>query len=212
MLSLQFPLHKLLQFLPNVPLSQSGIQKKKIHQDTRTTKQQLQVKSFYVLNRFRENSVQYLFLKTSPIGENTSRLKLTNVLLVLKLHNKFQINSPHCNKQKLKTVFVDIKICQMKFWLIVCNALYYLKWLKKEYKFMSNMNYIFYVGNSKSGFIINYLNCQQNCGFQNSILQNFAGESFIWGSNRCTFPWLSTCTKICWLFTLYRNMFSYHKK
>lgn len=115
MLSLQFPLHKLLQFLPNVPLSQSGIQKKKIHQDTRTTKQQLQVKSFFVLNRFRENSVQYLFLKTSPIGENTSRLKLTNVLLVLKLHNKFQINSPHCNKQKLKTVFVDIKICQMKF-------------------------------------------------------------------------------------------------
>lgn len=82
MLSLQFPLHKLLQFLPNVPLSQSGIQKKKkIHQDTRTTKQQLQVKSFYVLNRFRENSVQYLFLKTSPIGENTSRLKLTKLEL-----------------------------------------------------------------------------------------------------------------------------------
>lgn len=50
----------------------------KNHQDTKANIQQ--GKSFYVLNRFRENSVQDFF-KTSLIRKKTSRLKLTKLEL-----------------------------------------------------------------------------------------------------------------------------------
>lgn len=50
----------------------------KNHQDTKANIQQ--GKSFYVLNTFRENSVQDFF-KTSLIRKKTSRLKLTKLEL-----------------------------------------------------------------------------------------------------------------------------------
>lgn len=103
----------------------------KNHQDTKANIQQ--GKSFYVLNRFGENSVRDVFvLKTSLIWKKTSRLKLTK----LELDTYFLFSYKRCvlliyttsfksikltlwMQQKIKILFfVDLKIwCQMKVFI-----------------------------------------------------------------------------------------------
>lgn len=101
---------------------------KKKHQDTKATIQQR--KSFYMLNRFGENSVQNVFvLKTSLIWKKTSRLKLTKLELDMYFLSSYMwyvlliyttsfksIKSTLWMQQKIKIFFfVDLKIwCQIK--------------------------------------------------------------------------------------------------
>lgn len=120
----------------------------KKHQDTKATIQQR--KSFYMLNRFRENSVQDVFvLKTSLIWKKTSRLKLTKLELdtctsYLLIYDMHSLSTQHVSNQLLNKDFFrwpeNMMPNESFAWSYVMRILFEMN--KKVYKFMKKYVYI----------------------------------------------------------------------